>query len=84
MVEAGVAVVVLLTVVDVEVGLPSLPLEEVEAAAGLTVVEDAAGVAGLLAEELGEAVCLLALELVPLEGLTAAEEEGVDVRDVFI
>lgn len=50
---------------------------------GLAVVEDAAEVAGLLAEELVVAVCLLALELVLLDGLTAAEEEDVDVRDVF-
>lgn len=82
-VEAGVAVVVLLTVVDVVVGLLSLLLEEVEAAAGFTVVEDAAEVAGLLEEELDVAVCLLALELVLLEGLTAAEEVEDDVRDVF-
>ena len=80
--ELGVAVVVLFTVVVEEVGLASL-LEEVEAEVGFTVEEDAAGVAGLLAEELDVAVCLLALELVLLEGLTAAEEEELDVRDVF-
>jgi hypothetical protein len=80
---AGVAVVVLLTVEDEEVGLPSLALVEVEEEVGFTVVEDAAEEAGLLAEELDVAVCLLALELVLLEGLTAAEGVDDDVRDVF-